>query len=352
MKKRLSLALVGLATFAFTFHSVSALTTYNPTDWTSGGSYGSATKVDENVVTIKGAATATNGMYGGPYSNKSTAKLDDKGGIVEETHVFIDPATLNQGEFFEISAGIKNDKNEYVNEAVVMTQKIDGTTVKVTAGWASQFAANITRKGIYTYQWKMYKESAKTYVEFSIIQGKRLIATTGKIDFDTVVGPDSKLPIANETGVAFKYLWFCNVNVKDGVQVYTTLPTVKFTLVDPTGAGEDLVLDVFKWASFTADEIKDLTNQLTEAAKKEGYSFEGFYSDEAYTKKYDMTQQFVNDTVVYLKAPKIAQESTKTEVKEENPKTSDINLNLILVTIVLGSVGAGVVAKKRFSKSN
>lgn len=346
MKKKIGLALLSLVAFVFCISSPKALATYNYESWTSGSGYGQATKIDDAVTNLKGESVATGGMYVGPYSKASTAKLSD--GILEEVHVEIDPSNFDNGEYFEASLALKNASNEYVSEAVVMTQK-NGNDFVITSGWAPNFSAKVSNKGIYTYQWKMYVEEDKTYAQFTLLMGKRVISTTGKIDLDTIVTTDTKNPIAEQDDVSVKYLWFCNINVKKGVNVYTELPTVNVTFVDPTEE-EDAVLEIYKYCSFTSEELDEVIQILKDAAKKEGYNFEGFYSDEEFENEYNMLQPFTEDVTIYVKASKIeepvkdATKPTTTQVAEKNPNTSD-NVGLYFVLALAGFALVGTTAR-------
>lgn len=349
MKKKIGLSLLSIATFVCATHSVDALTTYEADSWETDGGYGTVTVVDDNITNIKGETTANGGMFYGPYSKDAeNVKLADD--ITEEIHVMLDPAKYNNGELFEVSLALKNGANEYVSEAVVMTQK-DGDGFKFTASWAPDFSVTVSRKGIYTYQWNMFIDNGKTYVNFSLLQGNREIATTGDIDFDTIVTPDTKNPIADEDEVSVKYLWFCNVQVANGVDVYTELPTVKLTFVDPT-EDEDLVLDVQQYAAFTEDEVNELKDAIEEAANAEGYTFVGFYADEDYTTEYDLTTPFEQDVTVYVKANKVATDAKTDTTPVANPDTSDVNLLAMISMIVVSISGFVLVLRKKFARSH
>ena len=347
--KKIGIALFSIATFLFAIHSASALTEYKYEGWTSGNGYGTATKVDENITNIKGNAAATGGMFVGPFSKASTAKLAD--GISEEVYIEIDPAKIAGGELFEVSLALKNKDNEYVSEAVVMTQNV-GDKVKLTAGWAKDFEAVVTAKGIYTYHWDMYIKEVegkeKTFVKFTLLQGNREIATTEEIDFDTIVTNDTLNPIAEEEDVSVKYLWFCNVRVEEGVNVYTKLPTVNLTFVDPLGEEEDLVIPVYKYMALTEEEVKELEESTAEAAEEEGYKIEGFFTDKEFKTKFDFTKPLNDDTTLYINLAKL--ETEKTE--ELPPKTGDINLVILMGTVLLAGAGVVIASKKRFAKSN
>lgn len=357
MKKKMGFAVLSIAAFMFAIHSASALTEYKFDGWYAENGYGSKTKVDENITNLKGNETASGGMYVGPFSKAAkNVKLAD--GITEEVHVGLDFDKIKEGEYFEASLALKttNDNNEekYVSEAVVMSQRV-GDKIKLTAGWAKDFEAYIQTKGVYTYQWKMWIETEenakKTYVQFTLLQGEKEIATTGKIDFDTLTTADTLNPIAEQKDVTVKYLWFCNINVKEGVNIYTEVPTVTLTFVSPIKGEEDEKLEVYKYMSFTESDIEEMIKEIKAAAKEEGYKFEGFYADEKFTTEFDFTKPFEGNVSIYTKLTKIVNES-QTKEEEKNPKTSDMNLALILTSLGLASVGAVLISRKKLAKVN
>ena len=224
MKKLLSLTLCVMFV-VFIFASSVYATTYNYASFTDGSGYGTKTKVDDNITNIKGEITAKDGMYVGPFSKASKAKLVD--GINEKAYVEINPKELVNGELFEVSVALRNGNDEYVSEAVVTTQKINDDEVAVTAGWAPNFKAIVKENGVYTYQWEMFIENGKTFVKFTLLKDETALETTGKIDFDTIVTADTKNPITDEDDVSVKYLWFCNVQVAKGINVYAELPKLE-----------------------------------------------------------------------------------------------------------------------------
>lgn len=357
MKKKMGFAVLSIAAFMFAIHSASALTEYKFDGWYAENGYGSKTKVDENITNLKGNETASGGMYVGPFSKAAkNVKLAD--GITEEVHVGLDFDEIKEGEYFEASLALKttNDNNEekYVSEAVVMSQRV-GDKIKLTAGWAKDFEAYIQAKGVYTYQWKMWIETEenakKTYVQFTLLQGEKEISTTGKIDFDTLTTADTLNPIAEQKDVTVKYLWFCNINVKEGVNIYTEVPTVTLTFVSPIKGEGDEKLEVYKYMSFTESDIEEMIKEIKAAAKEEGYKFEGFYADEKFTTEFDFTKPFEGNVSIYTKLTKIVNES-QTKEEEKNPKTSDMNLALILTSLGLASVGAVLVSRKKLAKVN
>lgn len=357
MKKKMGFAVLSIAAFMFAIHSASALTEYKFDGWYAENGYGSKTKVDENITNLKGNETASGGMYVGPFSKAAkNVKLAD--GITEEVHVGLDFDKIKEGEYFEASLALKttndNSEEKYVSEAVVMSQRV-GDKIKLTAGWAKDFEAYIQAKGVYTYQWKMWIETEenakKTYVQFTLLQGEKEIATTGKIDFDTLTTADTLNPIAEQKDVTVKYLWFCNINVKEGVNIYTEVPTVTLTFVSPIKGEEDEKLEVYKYMSFTESDIEEMIKEIKAAAKEEGYKFEGFYADEKFTTEFDFTKPFEGNVSIYTKLTKIVNES-QTKEEQKNPKTSDMNLALILTSLGIASVGAVLVSRKKLAKAN
>ena len=58
----------------------------------------------------------------------------------------------------------------------------------------------------------------------------------------------------------------------------------------------------------------------------------------------DFTKEITEDTVIYMNFVKVP--------GEENPKTSDINLALILALLGVSSVGATLVSRKRTLRAN
>ncbi len=218
--------LFGFLIFTFTMVSfmfkTAALQAYGYDDWYSQNGYGSKQKVTDNITNLNGKYDDDMGMYVGPYSKKSKDKLKD--GINEELNVEIDFDKMKTSELFEITLGLQNSDNVYVSEAVVTTQKISDNEVKLSATWAPSFSYVLKENGIYTYQWKMFIRNGVTYVNFTILDYGKELKSTGDINLDKIITSDTKTPIANEKDVSVKYLWFCNIKMQDGINVYTVLP--------------------------------------------------------------------------------------------------------------------------------
>lgn len=347
MKKKFGLLLMSIATFVFAIHTASAYTSYNPTDWIdAGGAYGEVNVIDTNLVNLKGTDTtlAATGMWYGPYSNISTGKLAD--GIYEEINVELDPEKYTHGEFFDVSLGLKDGSNNYVSEARIFTQKV-GDKFKLTVSWDNDFETYVSQKGIYTYGWSVYtKDDGITYVDFYLYKGGREVASLTEKSLDAITQAATS-PIADQDDVAVKYIWFDSINAVEGVNVYTELPTVKLTFVDPV-EDDDFVEYVYKYTSYlTEAEKEEFMNQFAALLEEEGYIFEGFFADEDFTTEFDLTSVLEDDTTVYTKLSLI-------ETGEEvfPPKTSDINLSLVITMMLVAFVGVVFVARKRLARNN
>ena len=229
VKNVLGMAMVSL--FAFVpFLNVSALTPYTLEDWNTEG-YGSATAVSDNITNIKGNETATEGMFYGPVSKKSNAKLVD--GITEEVYIELNQDTMANSELFELTMSLDDTSENYVTEGVVMTQKV-GDEYVLTAGWAPEFKATITEDGVYTYRYSAsLDEEGNTIFEFTVLKWDEVIASTTKID------------MGETNAVSTGYMWFGSITATNGINVYTTLPEkpseeIPVEPVEPTEPSEEV----------------------------------------------------------------------------------------------------------------
>ena len=201
-------------------------TTYNYDSFIAGeidtADYGTKENLSDNITNLKGSEELQDGMHCGPYSKASKAKLAD--GIEEEAYIELDLDNYANSEFFSVTLGLQNAAGEYVSEALVMTQKTNDE-FHLTTTWDKDFDLVVKKSGIYTYKWNIYTEGENTYVEFSLLDYGELVGKTKKIDLDEASRATStKIPIAKEADVSVKYLWFCGIDVANGVNVYAQLP--------------------------------------------------------------------------------------------------------------------------------
>ena len=229
-KKVLGMAMVSL--FAFVpFLNVSAQTEWTLKDWeTENGDYGSVTAVDDNITNIKGSDTATEGMFLGPYSMKSEAKLAD--GITEDVYIELNKDSMANGELFGLTMSLNDASDSYVTELLVDTQKVNDGYL-VTVGLDPDFSYTISEDGVYTYRYTATLEDGKTYLQFSILKWDEVISSTTKID------------MGETTAVSAGYMWFCSITAANGINVYTTLPEkpseeIPVEPVEPTEPSEEV----------------------------------------------------------------------------------------------------------------
>lgn len=131
-------------------------------------------------------------------------------------------------------------------------------------------------------------------------------------------------------------------------EVKEEIGTVILTFVYPFDE-ESEELEVYKNDSFTEEELAIFLEAFKGELENAGYKFLGFYADEEYTTEFDLTSPFVEDTNVYTKLEKIESEE-KAEVVP--PKTSDINMPIMISMIILAVAGAAFALRKRLAKVN
>ncbi len=88
------------------------------------------------------------------------------------------------------------------------------------------------------------------------------------------------------------------------------------------------------------DEVEAFNAYLEELIGNE-YTVNGIYADEELTTEYDLSANVTSDVHIYLKTAELPKED-----KTQNPKTSDINLYTVILSILLGTVGLGYTLKK------
>ncbi len=210
-----------LVALIFMFNmSVKALTAWRYEDWQDIENYGSKTQKTSNITNLKGEKVEQDGMKKGPFNKASKAKLSD--GINEEVYIGLNPADYDNGELFEMSVAVNkqedNKEEEYLTEAVVMTQK-SGDKFVLTAGWYKNGSpiATIEEDEVYTYRWEFKKENNKIKVKFTVLDHGKVLGTTDFVE----------LSIDASKATSFRYLWACNIKANYGVDIYTTLPPKK-----------------------------------------------------------------------------------------------------------------------------
>ena len=78
----------------------------------------------------------------------------------------------------------------------------------------------------------------------------------------------------------------------------------------------------------------------------EGYKLVGYYSDSELKNKFNFSKELTEDVTIYMSFVKDSKSA------QDNPKTSDMNLALILASLGLASAGAVLVSRKKLAKAN
>lgn len=208
LKKVVMMALVGAFVFV-PMVNANALTEFAYEDWNAPTSYGSATKVDDNITNLKGNDD-TDGQNEGPYVAMEKKVAD---GVEEATYVELNKNQIADRELFEVTVSYKDADKNWSANGTVMTQRV-GDKFVLTSGLDPDFRVEVDQDGVYTYKFNATQEEGKTYWQFTLLKNDEVIGTTNKME---VTGA---FPCDYITS-----LWFCNIKVANGVNVYKTLPS-------------------------------------------------------------------------------------------------------------------------------
>lgn len=226
-KMKRALAFVLTAVMAVSVSSVMAFADsgtapykYTAGDWTVADGYGSATQDanDSNVTLIKGGKTNEDGYLVGPYSKAGAQKFtEDNATLVQEVNVFIDPAAEHEyvkdnGVIFILSSALNNESGNYTAEGSYMAQK-SGDTVYVDN------TIQITEKDVYTFRIENTKTENSVSQTLKVLKRGDVIGTT-----------TAQLDNTDGVPIGERYIWFSNINVNDGLKVYTDVPAYTISL--------------------------------------------------------------------------------------------------------------------------
>jgi len=110
-----------------------------------------------------------------------------------------------------------------------------------------------------------------------------------------------------------------------------------------------------KGYDFSEEEIKELEEELeileediNEMFKEDGYVFLGLFTDKEGKNKVDFSKSLDENIDWYISVGEKVEEKTE----ELPPKTSDINLVLLIGTIFVGTAGAVITFKKRLARNH
>ena len=211
-----------------------------PSDWISGNGYGSVETVSDVSAVLKGDTVLDqNNAHGGPYVNTKGTLLEN-GTVVDEVNVYIDPAQLTAGEKFALTSSLNDVNDNYLTEFLVNFWKDNTNGISVSAGLDSNFSAQLTEAGLYTFKYSYIPGETMVFGNFSILKDGVEIASTNDI-----LLPGTSLDVAKGR----RAVWFVDISVANGLQVYS-ITDADYTKVDEA---------IAKANALNRDEYKDFS---------------------------------------------------------------------------------------------
>ena len=211
-----------------------------PSDWISGNGYGSAETVSDVSAVLKGDTVLDqNNAHCGPYVNTKGTLLEN-GTVVDEVNVYIDPAQLTAGEKFALTSSLNDVNDNYLTEFLVNFWKDNTNGISVSAGLDSNFSAQLTEAGLYTFKYSYIPGETMVFGNFSILKDGVEIASTNDI-----LLPGTSLDVAKGR----RAVWFVDISVANGLQVYS-ITDADYTKVDEA---------IAKANALNRDEYKDFS---------------------------------------------------------------------------------------------
>ena len=211
-----------------------------PSDWISGNGYGSVETVSDVSAVLKGDTVLDqNNAHCGPYVNTKGTLLEN-GTVVDEVNVYIDPAQLTAGEKFALTSSLNDVNDNYLTEFLVNFWKDNTNGISVSAGLDSNFSAQLTEAGLYTFKYSYIPGETMVFGNFSILKDGVEIASTNDI-----LLPGTSLDVAKGR----RAVWFVDFSVANGLQVYS-ITDADYTKVDEA---------IAKVNALNRDEYKDFS---------------------------------------------------------------------------------------------
>lgn len=209
-------------------------------EWVTGQGYGSITPNSDGTYTFQGDSELnTDNSHSGPYTKANAASLAD-GEIVESVDVFINPNTMNVAEKFALTSSLNDVNDNYLTEFLVNFWKDNTNGISVSAGLDSNFSAQLTEAGLYTFKYSYIPGETMVFGNFSILKDGVEIASTNDI-----LLPGTSLDVAKGR----RAVWFVDISVANGLQVYS-ITDADYTKVDEA---------IAKANALNRDEYKDFS---------------------------------------------------------------------------------------------
>lgn len=162
--------------------------------------------------------------------------------------------------------------------------------------------------------------------------------------------PATDATTTETTEVKVEYVEGTVTNVNNDLDEEEVVLNVNLTIasIDENGKLVSDTISIKKGTVLTVEDGEELVAELEESLVDSGYVLEGLYTSKEMETKFEFPVTLDKDTMLYINV--VEEEEEKTE--ELPPKTGDLNLVLLIGTIVVGAAGAVIISKKRFSKSN
>lgn len=231
----------------------------------------------------------------------------------------IEADVVENSEYFVFKWNALNGKYDYSeNEDGVEIEEIEGN--KVTISGTSEITATGEGNSIIS----------ETETENDVIINAG-VTTNLNVEKDHL--PEGAVPFEDENG---------NSVIREKVTIILSA-----TYNDETETEEAIFPKGYKFTKEDLEELKEMEKYINEFLKEEKTDliFKGFYLDKEGKNKVDLTKTLTEDATWYMIIG-------KQEALEENPKTGDINLFILIGTILVGMLGSAFVLKKRFLKAN
>ena len=91
--------------------------------------------------------------------------------LFDEVNVYIDPAQLTAGEKFALTSSLNDVNDNYLTEFLVNFWKDNTNGISVSAGLDSNFSAQLTEAGLYTFKVFLYSwQETMVFGNFSILK--------------------------------------------------------------------------------------------------------------------------------------------------------------------------------------
>lgn len=119
-------------------------------------------------------------------------------------------------------------------------------------------------------------------------------------------------------------------------------PTVTLTI---DVMGESMGAEIPKGYIFSDEEIEELNAEIEAIVKDTEYEFKGYFANAEYTTEFDFTKAIEEDTTLYINIQEV--QPREEEPEKVNPDTSDVNLIVLVGTLLIGTLGLGYTIKNR-----